>query len=57
MAEFSTEWNRQAWQNLLKKVWLKKDCFANDDDDDDLPQQWKEFIFVPTYYFLYQNAM
>jgi hypothetical protein len=22
------------WQNLLRKLWLKKSCFANDDDDD-----------------------
>ena len=27
--------NRDSWQKLLKKPWLKRVCCANDDDDDD----------------------
>jgi hypothetical protein len=27
--------NRQVWQNFLRTVSKKNDCFASDDDDDD----------------------
>jgi hypothetical protein len=30
--------NRESWQKLLKKAWLKTGCCANDDGDDNIKQ-------------------
>jgi hypothetical protein len=29
----NSQWKRQVWQELLRKVMAQKGCFANDDDD------------------------